>query len=153
MKLTRMCAGLALATMLSSVACTSGYAGWRSDVTVAQKNGTPLVKAIHDFEAEKRRPPKSLSELLPKFLPSIPSPGPAAKGGWVYLTGQTNAHTVWGRPGAAGTWALGIAIRSDKSPNRWSFGDFFVYHQSRDYPQQAYGGVLERFGEWGYYHE
>ena len=50
-------------------------------------------------------------------------------------------------------WALFVRVNREYAPNRWSFGDTFAYHPGGRYPREAYGGILERVGRWGYYHE
>ena len=37
-----------------------------------------------------------------------------------------------------------------RGPFNW---DLFLYFPNRRYPKSAYGGVLQRIGDWAYVHE
>ena len=109
-------------------------AGMREVITNAQ----PVIAAIRAYEKQHNKPPETL-EALHKPLPQ---PGPMAKKGWEY--------SVFDR-----LWILKIAVNKEYTPNNGflTFGDTFVYRSDGQYEREAYGGILERFGEWGYYWE
>lgn len=104
----------------------------------------PLIKAIKAYTVRQGRPPATLEALVPAYLRQIPAPGSMAKNGWQYMVGNKSE---------AGGWSLFIEVRKEFSPNRWSFGDVFVFHPSGKYARSDYGGILEPVDRWGYYHE
>ncbi len=108
------------------------------------RRATPLIEAIRRYEKETGKPPDQLTSLVPKYLLSLPEPGELAKGSWRYE--RNNTHSEDG-------WALFLLVRSEFSPNKWSFGDYFVYHSNGKYEPKDYGGILERVGGWAYYLE
>ena len=109
----------------------------------------PAIKAIRAYEAQRGSPPTSLAAIATTLPP--PSAEVAMKPTW----GFGAPGTIRTFPTApSDNWALGIDVRSDFCPRCGvSFGDTFVYHSDGNYPKYLYGGVLERVGDWGYYHE
>jgi hypothetical protein len=117
------------------------------------QGAAPIIAAIRKYEKDHGRPPERLQELVPRYLPIIPSPGNVSRSiNWEYI------RTISPREGGSeephnDKWSLGIQVRGDFCPRCYSFGDWFMYHPSSIYPQVAYGGVLEKVDDWGYYHE
>jgi hypothetical protein len=101
-------------------------------------NAQPVIAAIRAYEKQHGKPPETLAALHKP----LPQPGPMAKKGWEY--------SVFDR-----LWILKIAVNKEYTPNNGflTFGDTFVYRSDGQYERAAYGGILERFGEWGYYWE
>ena len=109
----------------------------------------PIIAAIRAFEAEHRKPPKSLEELVPKYLPVVPLPKGPAKESWVFLSSES-AHA----PDLPETraWALNIEVRGTEG--FLQFGDIFAFHSDGVYEERRYGGILLRKVDgWGYYRE
>ncbi|MBM4044395.1 MAG: hypothetical protein FJ279_04715 [Planctomycetes bacterium] len=102
----------------------------------------PLVQAIHKFDEENGRPPVSLDDLVPRYLPSIPGTGMGAYPRYEYVAGD-KAKQRYGNP-----WALYIHT----SIGFCNF-DMFLYFPNQNYPEKGYGGVLERVRDWAYVHE
>jgi hypothetical protein len=100
------------------------------------KNAQPVIAAIRAYEKQHGKPPESL-EVLHK---TIPSPGPMAKYGWSYEADK-------------GVWTLAVSVNPAYTTKFFLSGDTFVYHSDGQYKREAYGGILERFGAWGYYWE
>ncbi|MBL9172631.1 MAG: hypothetical protein JNL10_03775 [Verrucomicrobiales bacterium] len=100
----------------------------------------PLVAAIREFELKNGRPPGSLNELVPGFLPGIPGTGMGAYPQYQYLT---NPVVYQGNP-----WVLAI-----DTPSGGINFDKFLYFPKTNYPHEGYGGRLERVGDWAYVHE
>ncbi|WP_309713146.1 hypothetical protein [Armatimonas sp.] len=98
-------------------------------------NAQPVIAAIHAYQKRHKKPPKTLESLDKSF----PQPGPMAKNGWDYGYEKDK-------------WTLAVSVNSEYTPNS-GFGDTFVYRSDGQYEREAYGGILERFGEWGYYWE
>lgn len=109
------------------------------------RQAAPLIRAVERYAADHGSPPPELNRLVPRYLPRIPEPGPMAQGGWRYSVGED------ARGGAR--WSLWISVRREYSPQFWGFRDVFAYHPTGEYPREAYGGVLEQIGRWGYYYE
>jgi len=106
------------------------------------ERSTPLVQAIHRFDKENGRPPASLDDLVPRYLPAIPSTGMGAYPRYEYVAGN-EAKQRYANP-----WALYIHT----SINFANF-DMFLYFPNQDYPSEGYGGILERVRDWAYVHE
>jgi hypothetical protein len=131
------------AVILLTTSCASGFALYRNhyegkrqagmrDVVV---NAQPVLAAIRAYEKQHKKPPETLEALKNP----LSSPGPMAEKGWEY--------SVFDR-----LWTLKVSVKKNYTPNL-GFGDTFVYHSDGQYERAAYGGILERFGEWGYYWE
>jgi len=134
--------------------------GRRELLQATIRSARPVIEAIRRYERERRAPPPTLDALVPDFLDALPLPGGPAAGGWEYWADVPGGRVEGGRwhrvrlESSAGGWALGIAVRKDFVPRfPYNLGDYFIYHPSGSYPRSAYGGVLERVGDWGYYHE
>ncbi len=102
----------------------------------------PLVAAIHRFESERGRPPQALDELVPQYLEMIPGTGMPAYPDYEY------AVDTAAQPSDPERWILQVA-----TPSRGINFDCFIYLPSQQYPENGYGGWLERIGEWAYVHE
>jgi hypothetical protein len=100
----------------------------------------PLISAVRSFEQKHGRPPESLGALVPEFIPSVPSTGMGAYPKYEYVTPATNHH---GNP-----WMITVF-----TPSGGINFDQFIYLPLTNYPQQGYGGTLERVGDWAYVHE
>ena len=106
-------------------------AGMREVVANAQ----PVIAAVRAYEKQHKKPPETLEVLKKTF----PGPGPMATQGWEYSR-------------EAAKWTLAVSVNRTYTSN-WGFGDTFVYRSDGQYEREAYGGILERFAEWGYYWE
>ncbi len=101
-----------------------------------------LIGAIGAYEARYGKPPTSLENLVPEFLPSVPDTGIAAYPKFEYSIGDSEAARN-GNP-----WMLYVS--TPVTPLDW---DMFVYFPNQNYPSSGYGGTLERVGKWAYVHE
>jgi hypothetical protein len=102
----------------------------------------PLVRAIEAFERDERRPPRGLNEVVPRYLPIVPSTGMGGYSEWQYLKG-TDALSYEENPWVLLVHTGGPGINFDK----------LMYFPNQRYPQFGYGGRIERVGAWGYVHE
>jgi hypothetical protein len=103
-------------------------------------NAQPVIAAIRAYEKQHKKPPETL-EILKK---TFPKPGPMAERSWEYHIEEKEK-----------LWTLEVSVNPEYTPNNGflTFGDTFVYRSDGQYEREAYGGILERFGEWGYYWE
>ena len=114
----------------------------------AASGAAPLITSIRAFSIKNGRPPATLAAIP---APPPPPTAVAETPAWSYgVPGQ-----VGGPPTTpSDRWALGFRVKRDFCTRcGLSFGDTFVYHSDGVYPKHLYGGVLERVGAWGYYHE
>jgi len=101
---------------------------------------TPVIHAIREYEARVGTPPARLAELVPGYLPALPSTGLRAYPEVEYSV-TPQPHERYGN-----SWMIAIpAFRGD-----W---DQVVFLPNGQYPELAFGGSLERVGDWAYVHE
>ena len=114
-------------------------AGMKSFVQRAR----PLVAAIHQYERDHASPPTSLDDLVPDYLPSVPTTGMGAYPEFRYVFGTKAEEQYDGNP-----WVLWVATNSGGI----NF-DMIMYFPNQNYPELGYGGWLRPIGEWAYVHE
>jgi hypothetical protein len=95
---------------------------------------TPLVEAIRRFETETGRPPRTLTELTPKYLLSIRDFG---------VRGCSPPEYSRAGPNADWRWQLDLTC-----PNGLLTLDRFFFRPTGVYPAWQ---DLERMGEWAYF--
>jgi hypothetical protein len=106
------------------------------------ERGSSLVAAIEAYTADHGQAPPDLENLVPQYLNAVPGTGMPAYPEYQYLTGHPPDR--WdGNP-----WVLFVHT----SQGALDF-DRFLYFPLQNYPQQGYGGGLERIGMWAYVHE
>jgi hypothetical protein len=59
------------------------------------ERGDRLVDAILQYETATGHPPARLEDLVPRFLPSVPSTGCGAFPDWLYVAQATEADCRW----------------------------------------------------------
>jgi hypothetical protein len=136
-----------LVCFLSIACCVGGVllgqrtrmAGMRSFTDRSQK----LISAIDAFEREHSAPPESLDQLVPDYLPAVPSTGMMAYPEYTYHTGVDAAESYLGNP-----WAPSVSTSSGGI----NF-DMLLYLPNGNYPKHGFGGLLEPIGDWAYVHE
>jgi hypothetical protein len=113
-----------------------------------QNSASPIQNAIRRYERENLRLPGNLKELVPDYLTALPPPTGSAVGEWNYSSGEPDGAN--GPPG----WTLWVVARDGFCPRHpGSSGDVLVYRGGDGvYPEEAYGGKLERIHDWGFYH-
>lgn len=139
------------------LALLGGFVGWvewqraqraamrARDLPVTVRASAPIIAAIERHARERGTPPESLQVLVPRYLKSVPPPGPVADSGWMYAVDGGRTHE---------NWRLWVEVRDEYSPNiLMGFGDAFVFHPSGQYLRSDYRGILVRVGAWGYYVE
>jgi hypothetical protein len=104
----------------------------------------PLAAALEDYSQDHGGYPDSLGALVPDYLPRVPGTGmmgdpdfyyePAVQGGWLASYGAGYDLSV--------SCAVGVLD--------W---DSMHYWPTSDYPEQAWGGVIEEIDGWAYVHE
>ncbi|MFH0794928.1 MAG: hypothetical protein V2A74_12955, partial [bacterium] len=102
----------------------------------------PLVEAIDRYDKDHSQPPQTLKDLVPQYLPEIPKTGMAGYPEFEYYAGA-KAKNYHDNP-----WVLVVP-----TPLGFLNWDNFMYFPKQNYPEEGYGGVLERVGDWAYVHE
>lgn len=109
--------------------------------SLAERSET-LIGAIAAFQEQRGRPPQQLDELVPGFLPSVPSTGMGGYPHYRYLVGDDAKE--YGK----NEWAIEVF-----TPRPGINFDCFLYFPNQNYPEYGFGGSLERIGSWAYVHE
>ena len=102
----------------------------------------PLVGAIHQFVEDKRKPPGTLQELVPDYLPEVPGTDMPVYPEYGYSTEPSRWHD--------NSWSLYV-----RSPSGFMSFDIFVYFPDLDYPPpgEQPGRFYRRIGDWAYLSE
>ncbi len=101
----------------------------------------PLVEAVKAFEKAEGHPPKTLDDLVPTYLDSVPSTGLAAYRHYEIHMGEESS--MW----KDNPWVLCVPVSSGTL--NW---DLFLYFPNQNYPPDE-RSAFERMGDWAYYHE
>ena len=112
----------------------------RLDVAFAQlvKNGDPIVRALEQFRKKSNRYPHSLSELVPKYLPDVPSPGAPMFSAFVFIgSPQGGVADAAFEPFRLLVWCRGI--------NQSGLAEYWPASRG---PYQRIGRMLAREGDW-----
>lgn len=97
------------------------------------ESAAPVIRAIRAFEADHKRPPRVLGDLVPHYLPQVPRlPSPPS-------TGRDYLYAVEPKQ-----WRIGIPVRDERD-------GVLTYSSIRDYPPGKPGMPVERLGAWAYY--
>lgn len=97
----------------------------------------PLIVAIEKYEREKRDAPHELGDLVPDYLPAIPSTGIGAYPKYEFTRLKDERDR----------WQLTVSC----SVGFFNWDEFF-YLPSKKY-EHRYGGWIEPVGDWAYFHE
>ncbi len=108
----------------------------------AQRSET-LIAAIKKYEQDNSDPPESLNDLVPNYLPSIPSTGMMAYPQYEYHSGPEARERYADNP-----WAISVL-----TPSGGINFDVMLYFPKQNYPTHGFGGSLQRIAEWAYVHE
>ncbi len=100
-----------------------------------------LITAINDYDRDHSAPPKTLSDLVPGYLPAVPSTGMRAYPEYHYYNGQ-----YAGKKYANNRWVLLVFTPGI------SF-DTMLYFPNQEYPERGFGGTVKRIADWAYVHE
>ena len=143
----------------------------RQELLVAARRAQPILDALEAYRGEHGRYPGVLRDLEPRYLDTIPAPGEPFIGEWHYRPGLywmgegTDAtHNAGARTqrlddedaAEESVYLLFAEVPMEYCPvmiGGLHFRDRFAYRPDRRYPENALGGVLERVGDWAYYHE
>jgi hypothetical protein len=101
-----------------------------------------LVAAIQDYEAQRGELPQRLDDLVPDFLPSVPSTGMGSYPNYNYFV-----------EAEASEYGNNRSVLEVFTPKPGINFDRFLYYPDQDYPKTGFGGQLERIGAWAYVHE
>lgn len=103
----------------------------------------PLIAAIKKYEQDNSTPPRTLQDLVPNYLPAIPSTGMGAYPDYRYFTGNEAQDEFPGKRWVLSVFTPGPGINFDQ----------ILYFPDQNYPETGFGGSLERIGDWAYVHE
>ncbi|MBX9788879.1 MAG: hypothetical protein K2Y37_08170 [Pirellulales bacterium] len=120
-----------------------GHSARMAGMRAFARRSQPLISAIQRFEKDQSAPPTTLEDLVPKYLPAVPTTGMMAYPRFVYHTGAEARKDYAGNP-----WALSVFTPS----GGFNF-DQILYFPRQNYPVHGYGGSLERVDDWAYVHE
>ena len=118
-----------------------GFVGMQAFNGLANRS-TILVEAIHHYDKDKGHPPKSLGDLVPKYIAEIPKTGIGAYPEYRYES--VTDSKMWDE----NPWVLYV----DKPLGILNW-DMFLYFPKQNYPKYGYGGFLEKIKDWAYVHE
>ena len=134
-----LCGPCLVLLLLSVPAACAASAVRRLGFSLAAERAAPLVAAIERHEREQGRPPRSLAELVPRYLDRLPDRLPPLE----IVTVDEAKQCYRGND-----WVLRASV-----PSGFANFDQFLYFPNGDYPAQGFGGSLERIGAWAYVHE
>lgn len=109
----------------------------RSDFHVFIVRSKPLIAAIGAYERKNGKPPAKLNDIVPQFLPAIPSTGLKTKASYQYYAGINV-----GRPDEDQPWVLKVSVSDAKF-----IASMLVYHPDHQYSSDGTLRV-ERIGDW-----
>ena len=116
-------------------ACVSvRAAGFR----MAAQRAEPVVRAVEQYVEDNGAPPDSRTDLVPRYLQSLPSRVPPLE----LVTGKDAARY------GGNQWVLRASV-----PTGIINFDQFVYFPNQQYPRAGFGGWLQRIDAWAYVHE
>lgn len=110
-------------------------------MAAAAERSQNLIAAIEQFEFDEGQPPRTLSELVPAYLPEIPGTGMQAYPAFEYYVGDIARERYVENP-----WVLRVF-----TPQLLMSLDELFYLPRQNYAE--YGASVERVGDWAYLHE
>jgi hypothetical protein len=102
-----------------------------------ESRSAPLVNAITAYTTSQGGPPLTLEALVPTYLSEIPTTGIGAYPTYTLVSGDDAKG--WNE----NPWALYV-----ETPLGFLNFDMFIYLPNQNYPEEGYGGSLERIGTW-----
>jgi hypothetical protein len=142
---------IAALILVVAIGVGSAPAGWRLQPGEAIRraglerimaNAEPVIEAIERYRTDTGEYPKSLTDLIPKYLAALPP------------TGNTIFSQFEYRP-QGNDWIRKIPnyelfVRTPIGALNW---DEFVYRPGHDYPDERSCVAVERVGDWAYLYE
>jgi hypothetical protein len=115
----------------------------RASMESIVERAEPLIEAIELYTLDNSKPPPSLESLVPKYLHSVPKSGLRDLHDFEYHVGPNTKKLYCGNP-----WVLTVF-----TPRGGLNFDMLIFFPDQNYPNEGYGGVLERIANWAYVHE
>lgn len=112
---------------------------------VAQRS-KPLIQAIHDYETDHGTPPNQLSDLVPAYLPQVPSPGLSPQLPYWYET-KAQQRLLWS-VNHDFRWTVYVV-----SPKNFMENDVFIFLPTQRYQSLRVPSNRKRYvkiGDWAY---
>lgn len=103
---------------------------------------TVLIEAINNYEKKYNKAPEELGQLVPEFLPSVPTTGIGAYPEYEYTKCESE-NQCYGN-----SWMIQV-------PTFTALINFdsLIYLPNQNYPEEGYGGILKRIEDWAYVYE
>lgn len=127
----------------------------RDKMVQATIRGKPIIAAIENYYKNNNKYPKSLNDLIPQYISSIPNTGMCGYPDFEYsITTSASGYLTKEDYGSdpmqeCQTGGYEISIETGLTLQF----DRFVYWPKKVYPYYMYGGVIERIADWAYVHE
>lgn len=112
----------------------------RTGLEKTTRKAQVLIAAIENYRRAKGFYPDNLQQLVPQFLPVVPSTGMLAYPNFDYQNDEDSQLFQ--------SYELRI-----ETPFGFLNWDRLVYWPEKNYPTYFYGGGTERIGDWAYVHE
>jgi hypothetical protein len=119
-----------------------------SGMQSAARRAQPLIAALETYRADRGKYPASLSDLVPDYLHRVPATGMLGYPQFSYDREARVPGRSRTRSGASPAYDLYVDC-----PLLLLGFDTFHYWPSQDYPDQMWGGGVERIDGWAYVHE
>ncbi len=141
---------VALTSALAFVEVTASFYGaervvfrriFSATFTATAERARVVIDAIEAYKQTKGEYPARLANLVPKFIPEIPTTGLAGYPQFLYRRPEDDKGPIRGYE---------LMIETPSGGLNW---DVFVYWPGGNYPDYFYGGTPELFGKWAYVHE
>ncbi len=100
-----------------------------------------LITAIHKYSDTYGHPPEKLENLVPDYLPAVPPTGMSAYPKYIYFNSQSPTYKD-------NPWVLSV----DFAEGPLDFSQL-LFFPLQNYPEQGYGGWLEKIDDWALVHE
>jgi hypothetical protein len=110
----------------------------------------PLIAALEDFKEDRGRYPGSLDALVPDHLARVPGTGMLGDPDFTYKRAEPGDRLS--RGGWLADHGAGYDLSASCPMGLVNF-DSVHYWPSREYPERAWGGMIEEIDGWAYVHE
>jgi hypothetical protein len=128
-----------LASWCSPVAAQPLWELRRLGIEACAIRGERVVEALERYRREYGIYPRSLQDLVPRYVASVPSPASLGYPKFTYVRAEAGSMRV--------AYELQVPMPHGGS------GDRLLYWPNGDYPDTIYSGEVERVRGWAYVHE
>jgi hypothetical protein len=86
---------ISMPVLTLGIAMTNGNLQWK----ISDTNAERVIEACYEFRVANGRYPKTLDELVPEYLPSVPPAKHCVAGGFYYSSQDGHSSLMWSRYG------------------------------------------------------